>query len=164
MKSFAKLSTVFVGIMFLTSCWTKLGDFTIISNRAIDSNTEYTELARTIKAKGKQKNKQAGALDDAIENLLKATPGGEYVKNAQVYITWGGKYVRVTADVWGVKKPDGEATNVKGFQVGDRVQFGKKLGTILSLIDSTFCLVQLDGDDAGTKLRYESIIRIDKKD
>jgi hypothetical protein len=164
MKSAVKLTGLFLFISLLTSCWTKLGDFTVMSNRSIDSNIEYTELSRGIKAVGRQKKKQAGALDVALENMLKQVPGGEFVKNIEVQITWGGKYVKVFGDVWGAKKPEGEATNVKGFQVGDRVQFGKKLGTILSLIDNTFCLVQLDGDAAGTKLRYENLIRIDKKD
>ncbi len=166
MKNFIKTGVLFLIIMMLNSCWTKLGDFTIISNRsvALDGSTEYVELSRGVKAKGRQKKKQAGALDVAIENMLKATPGGEFVKNISVDITWGGNYVRVTGDVWGVKKADGEQTNVKGFQVGDRVQWGKKLGTILSLIDSSFALVQMDGDEAGTKVRYENLIRIDKKE
>jgi hypothetical protein len=166
MKRFFRTATLLVCISMLSSCWTKLGDFTIISNRSVstDGSTEYVELSRGIKAIGRQKKKQAGALDVAIENLLKATPGGEFVKNLEVMITWGGNYVKVTGDVWGIKKAEGEKTNVKGFQVGDRVQFGKKLGTILSLIDNTFALVQLDGDDAGTKLRYDNLIRIDKKD
>ncbi len=166
MKSIIKLICITFLITSLSSCWTKLGDFTVISNRSVttDGSTEYVELSRSIKAIGRQKKKQAGALDVAIENLLKATPGGEFVKNLEVMITWGGNYVKVTGDVWGLKKAEGEKTNVKGFQVSDRVQFGKKLGTILSLIDNTFCLVQLDGDEAGTKLRYENLIRIDKQD
>ena len=164
MKSMLKFSCVALCIMAMSSCWTKLGDFTVISNRTIENDKEYIELARFIKGKGRQKKKQAGAMEVAVENIIKDVPGGEYLKNAEVYITWGGKYVRVTADVWGLKQPEGQKTNVKGFQVGDRVQFGKKMGTILSLIDETFCLVQLDGDESGTKLRYDAVIRIDKKD
>lgn len=166
MKKMIRTGAFFICISLLSSCWTKLGDFTVISNRSVnmDGSTQYVELSRGIKAVGRQKKKQAGALDVAIENLLKQTPGGEFVKNLEVMITWGGNYVKVTGDVWGIKKAEGEQTNVKGFQVGDRVQFGKKLGTILSLIDNTFALVQLDGDAAGTKLRYDNLIRIDKKD
>jgi|GEM_PF-4477780 len=151
----------------LSGCWTKIGDLSVMSNRLIDDKTEYVELARYIEGKGKQKKKSTGSLENAIEDCIRQVPGGEFIKNTSIKVSGNGRRVRITGDVWGKKKEGSEVVqkeNIKGYVVGDRVQAGRKMGTVISLIDSKQCLVQFDGDAVGTKIEYERLVRIDKSE
>ncbi len=163
MRAKLKFGVVIMLSALLSSCWTKLGDLSVASNRLIDDKTEYVELARYITGKGMQKKKSTGALENAVEDCIKQVPNGEFLKNVTVDISDNGRRVKIKADVWGKKTENYVAAkeNIKGFSVGDRVQLGKRVGVIISLVDERVCLVQYDGDAFGTKLQYESLIKID---
>jgi hypothetical protein len=75
----------------ISSCAKRLGDLTMISTRNVDSKTEYVELKRYVKGKGKD-------LETAIEKAVKEVPGGEFMKNVTVF--YSGK-IKVEGDVWG---------------------------------------------------------------
>ena len=73
-------------------------------------------------------------------------------------------YYAAEGDVWGL---DNGVIDYKGFKVGDKVfiigkkaikKIGKKQGTIKSLIDDRYCLVEIEGD--LKKLEYKDITKI----
>lgn len=76
------------------SCSQRIGNLTMVSTRNIDSKTEYVELKRHVKAKGKD-------METAIEKAVKKDPNGEFLKNAVIY---QGFRIKVVGDVWGVKR------------------------------------------------------------
>lgn len=89
--------------MALQSCWVRLGDLTVLSNRNYDRSEKYVELQRGVRAKGKRKGHAQGALEVAVDKAVSQVPGGEYLSNVTVETNLTGKKVRVTGDVWGKK-------------------------------------------------------------
>lgn len=129
------------------------GDLSLAATRNIDKSVDYKQLkayvgisktdleaAKSSTKSGiiKKKNpivKEINAykgkyLQDAIDNVVKSVPGGEYLYNLRLYTvveivkgfyktTYTYNYV-ASGDVWGVD--DGNA-NIKGFHNGDKVVF-----------------------------------------
>lgn len=91
--------------LLLQSCWVRLGDLNMVSNRNYDESAEYVELQRYVSAKGKKYKHKSGAMEDAIDNAIKCVTGGEFMTNVKVETKNRGKRVRVTGDVWGKKRP-----------------------------------------------------------
>jgi hypothetical protein len=91
METFFKTSLLITVVLF-SSCAKRLGDLTMISTRNVDSKTEYKELKRYVKGKGKD-------LEAAVEDAVKGVPGGEFLKN--VTVSYSGK-IKISGDVWGV--------------------------------------------------------------
>ena len=101
MKKTFLIFTLFAGLVAMSSCgsYQKIGDLTVISTRNFDTHAEYAELRRYVKAVGKSE-KDAKAMETAINNAIKQVPGGEYMKNVTLYMK--GDKIRVEGDVWGV--------------------------------------------------------------
>ena len=127
----------------------------MISQRNIDSKTEYV-LVRSYAGGGKDiKKSKATSLQDAISQTVRDVPGGEFLKNAKVYYV-DGKYIAVEGDVWGLGQGE-----FKGFHVGDRVQWktitGVHVGVIKSFLNSERCMVQEDGKNSANEEYYDKL-------
>jgi len=78
-----------------------------MSTRNVDSKTEYVELARYVDSESKEAknalkntNSESGKkLDLAVDRCIATVPGGEFLKNVQIYVNQG--EVKVIGDVWG---------------------------------------------------------------
>src|ERR1035437_8263549 len=134
-------------ILLLSSCGTSfklIGNVNMISTRDMDATAKYNLVKsyaggtdREIK---KARNK---TIDDAINQLVKVTPGGEFLKHTKIYLVKG-SYFAVAGDVWGFT----DNASIKGFKVGDRVTWKSKKtylnGVITSLKNDKICLVKVD--------------------
>ena len=161
MKNLSLLLLLFA-IFILASCGVDkklIGDINMISERNIDSNIEYVELKRyagTGKKAAKMAAKEETAtLQDAVDVTVKGVPGGEYIRNAKIFMI-DGKFYLVEGDVWGVNK-----ASFAGFRAGDRVLYDKdKQGTIQSLVNNRECMILFDEDEIPKKIRYDDIVKI----
>lgn len=146
--------------LFLGACThvNQIGKLTMISNRNIDGGANYT-LLRTYMGGSKKELKRlkAKTIEDAIDNVVRNTPGGEFLKNVKIYIVNTGYYA-VEGDVWGLKQ-----TNFKGFAIGDHVQwsgtFKTLKGIIVELKSEKSCIIKLD--DGDVKEVYYSDLKKD---
>ncbi len=88
----------FGAILMLSSCYNRIGDLNMLSNRNIDSNKEYVVIARNVEAVAKTKKKDAleRAVDKATESV-----NGEYLMNVKVFVAANGNKIKVVGDVWG---------------------------------------------------------------
>jgi len=109
MKNKLSFATLILIVMLATSCssWQRLGTLTMMSTRNIDSKIEYVELARYVDSESKEAKKalkrttsETGKkLDLAVDRCVATVPGGEYLRNVQIYLN--GSKVKVIGDVWG---------------------------------------------------------------
>ncbi len=104
-----KLILLFTVTLLMSSCYTRMGTLTVISTRNFESNEKYVPLSRFITAKAK--TKRGEALQQAIDNAIKKTPGGEFMKNTVIYVKNNGKKIKVTGDVWGLPVTTPTATH-----------------------------------------------------
>lgn len=135
----------------------------MISNRNINPGAEsYVMISAYQGASRRDINKaRHKSIEDAVDATVRQVPGGEFLTNVKIYFV-NSQYFMVEGDVWGKDANKGTVIEtMKGFHVGDRVQFKQQMGTIISIIDAKECLVQLDGNTYGTKMEYEKIIKID---
>jgi hypothetical protein len=125
----------FCAIFLLASCVTtkQIGSVNMISNRNIESSVDYVLLKSYMGANKQEINQsKATSVEAAIDQVVKSTPGGEYLKNVKIY--WvSTKYLAVEGDVWGIAVN----ANFRGFTVGDKVKWTKLFkdhtGTIVDL-------------------------------
>lgn len=96
---------IFAAFFCLQSCWIRLGDLNMVSNRNIDSNTEYVELQRYVVSKATRIKAGNGSLELAVDKAVQSVPGGEFLKNVRIDVKANGKKLRVHGDVWGIKLP-----------------------------------------------------------
>lgn len=95
-----KTILILASAVVMTSCgWHKIGTLNMASNRNIDSKTNYVLIQRYVYAK--VKNKGPEIIENAIDEAVKKTPGGEYMMNVKFYVKGNGKKVKVEGDVWG---------------------------------------------------------------
>jgi len=105
---------------------------------------------------------KATTLEDAIDQVVKSTPGGEYLKNVKVYLT-DNKYLAVEGDVWGIVGN----VNFRGFKVGDKVKWTKLFkdftGTITDLKNDKTATVKRDSDQDIVEVEYNDLTKIGNK-
>ncbi|MBK6834244.1 MAG: hypothetical protein IPG89_08235 [Bacteroidetes bacterium] len=142
----------------LTSCIStkQIGDLNMISTRNVETKTDYV-LIRNYMGGTKRELKRSKAKDlkDAVNNLVKQTPGGEFVKNAKVYLV-NGKYYAVEGDIWGIA----QNINFRGFKVGDIVQYKGNKYTITELKNDKVCTIK-DDNEKIREASYDDLKRID---
>ncbi len=152
-----KVIYLFIMAALIYSCGTEtklIGDINMISERNIDNSTDYEELKRYAGVSKKElKKAKAENIQQAVDATVKSVPGGEYIKNAKIYLV-NGEYYAIQGDVWGVN-----ASHL-GFKKGDRIQKGKKQGIIQNLIDNNECMVKFDGHKKPERVSYEKITKI----
>lgn len=147
-KSISIFAILFVMAACLSNCTSvkEVGKLTMISTRNVDSKTEYTNLRGYVGSTKKELKKLKGkTVEEAVDNLVRTTPGGEFVKNVKVFVI-NSKYFAIQGDVWGYE----EKANFKGFKVGDFVQWKDNFilfkGTITDLKDDKHASVK---DESG---------------
>lgn len=142
----------------LTSCIStkQIGDLNMISTRNVETKTDYVLIRNYMGGTKKElKRSKAKDLKDAVNNLVKQTPGGEFVKNAKVYLV-NGKYYAVEGDIWGVA----QNINFRGFKVGDIVQYKGNKYTITELKNDKVCTIK-DDNEKIREVSYDDLKRID---
>jgi len=150
MKTKFSILLLFVALMCGCSSakFVMVGSVNMISNRNVDSKTNY-ELIKTGTDDSQssfKKNKGAN-IDQAINNIVVNSPGGEFLKNAKLYTN--GKDWAAIGDVWGVK----ESANVEGYRIGDQVLIKNSIlnkekfskGEITGFKDRMTCFVRVSG-------------------
>lgn len=134
----------------------QIGDLNMISTRNVETKTDYV-LIRNYMGGTKRELKRSKAKDlkDAVNNLVKQTPGGEFVKNAKIYLV-NGKYYAVEGDIWGIA----QNINFRGFKVGDTVQYKGNKYTITELKNDKVCTIK-DENEKIKEASYDDLKRID---
>ena len=146
----------------LASCTAskQIGSINMISNRNIESNAEYV-LIRNYMGASKQeiRKSKAQTVEDAVDQVVRSVPGGEFLKNVKIYLT-SNKYLAVEGDVWGITGD----INFRGFKIGDRVKWTKLLknytGVIIDLKNDKVCTIRTDPDQSIVEIEYEQLTRI----
>ena len=102
---------------------------------------------------------KAMTIEDAIDQVVKSTPGGEFLKNVKVYLT-GNKYLAVEGDVWGITGN----INFRGFKIGDKVKWTKLFkdfaGTIVNLKNDKVATIKRDSDQEIVEVEYNDLTKI----
>ncbi len=171
---------LFVALLF-SSCWTRIGDLSMISNRNIDSSKEYDLLAREVKGIARR-GKGSDALERALDKVT-VEHKGEYLMNAKIYVKNNGKKIKVVGDVYGIKEvkaapsSNGVDINVTSsvtknieFKTGDTVAFkkgGKLVEGVIVGINSTAAIVEFEAGVTSIKMKkeysFDKLTKIDKK-
>ncbi len=161
------LSILIISMLFSSCASTKItqiGKLNMISNRNVDSKTDYVLLKSYMGGTDKEiKKSEAKSIEDAIDETVKNTSGGEFLKNVKIYLVQykSESYYAVEGDIWGIKGQE----NFRGFTVGDLVQwkkgFGKiHKGKITGFIDSTECMVKEDGKEESKPISIDKITKV----
>lgn len=147
-----------IAALFLGACtdYKQIGKLTMVANRNVDSKADYV-LVRAYMggSKSEIKRLKAKTIEDAIDNVVRATPGGEFLKNCKIYLV-DGTYYAIEGDVWGLA-----GQNFKGFAVGDKVQyagtFKTRKGTIVELKNDKQCMVKLEDSGEVKEVNYSDL-------
>lgn len=146
-----KKYSILIIAAFLTSCVAapvQIGQINMISNRNMGPGSNY-ELLQKFSGSGKRQLQQSNArsLNDAVDNVVRSVPGGEYLMNAKIYKV--GSFFAAEGDVWGIPgqteinglKPDGiayfkwggkmEKVKVISFQPNDKVNIQRENGKVM---------------------------------
>lgn len=178
-------SAVLVGLLLLPGCmYHRVGDLNMVSTRNVDFSRKYVLLERYQKATVQS---DMGALEKAIDKVVKNTPGGEFAMNVKIYVKGNGKKVRIEADVWGipgaVRSTDGDRANVSVQQsinadvdigIGDWVSWQTPMGVVTGQVvgmNSSEAMIQVQANDesgfpllAGTDRKvskaYEKLTKV----
>lgn len=162
-QAMKKITISFFLLLLLTSCGTSvklIGDVNIVSTRNVDENAKFS-LVKSYAGGSDREIKKARnkTIDDAINQMVKATPGGELLKNAKIYLV-SGSYYAVTGDVWGYN----DNAAIKGFKVGDKVTWKNRRtylnGVITALKNDKICLVKVDNSETIKELSYDEISKL----
>ena len=98
-----KRKIVLIGItsMLLTSCYNRIGDLNLVSNRNLENLDKYELIQRDLKAtcKTRKNNAMEIAIDEMVESV-----SGEFLMNAKISVKFSGRKIKVEGDVWGYKK------------------------------------------------------------
>jgi hypothetical protein len=152
----------------ITSCMSvrEIGDLNMISTRNVDSKADYVLLRNYMGGTKKElKRSKAKSLDNAIDNVVKQTPGGEFVKNAKMYLVKKkfskSIYYAVEGDIWGLQS----GQNFRGFALGSKVQYTSNLkkcvGVITDLTNDKVCQVKNDETGKVTTEKYSELKKVD---
>lgn len=105
---------------------------------------------------------KAKTIEDAVDQTVKSTPGGEFLKNVKIYRTNKNLFA-VEGDVWGIPAN----ANFQGFAVGDKVKWTKLFknytGTIVDLKNDKACTIKRDSDSNITEVDYTDLTKIGKQ-
>jgi hypothetical protein len=150
-----------ISLFTLFSCSKSLeliGNVNVISHRNFEVSKKY-ELIRSNAnlSKKELKRKKAPNIEQAIDDVVKSVPGGEFLTNAKIYVV-NGKYYAVEGDVYG-----NNPSQYKGFSIGDKVQWksmgSTKNGTVTSLLSDKEAAVKKDSDGVVVSISYDDLLK-----
>lgn len=149
-------------LFFSCSSMKQIGDINMVSSRNIETNMNYV-LLRSYMGGTKQemrsnKHYEIRTVQDAINKVVKETPGGEFLKNVKIYLI-NGEYFLVEGDVWGTA---GVKENYRGIALNDQVLYknGKIYkGTIVALKNDKICFFQEFGETKISEIGYDKITK-----
>lgn len=163
------IPALIIVVLFMSSCVKviDLGKLNMISDRNIDSKTEYVLIKNYAGGSEKEikkalKKTKATTIDAAVDETVRNVAGGEYLKNVKLYGVMKKKkmYLLVEGDVWGVSGNE----SFRGFKVGDIVQWKEltvtKKGTITGLTDAEKCMVREIGKENSQSVKYSNITKV----
>jgi hypothetical protein len=168
MNNLFKAIIMMLPTILLTNCGslkvTQIAKLNMVSNRNVESTIEYSLLKSYMGASEKEiKKTKAKTLEDAIDETVRNTAGGEFLKNMKVYLVQSKNemYFAVEGDVWGVKGQE----KFRGFSIGDMVQWKDILGKphkgkITGLKDSKECMIKEEGNENSKAVEYDRIIKL----
>lgn len=141
----------------------QIGTLNMLSTRNINTTFEYKLLSSYSNAsKSDLKKNRFTTIDEAINNTVKNTPGGEFLMNVKIYKIGKSKYA-VSGDVWG--SSDKKEISHNGFFVGNKVRyktlFMDEKAVIVSLKNSEKCIIKIDGTDILKEVAYTTITKIE---
>jgi len=93
-----KSITLVVLTMLLSSCYTRIADLTVVSNRNVQNMESYHLIERNVS--GSEKIKKNDALEIALDEAVESVEG-EIMMNAKIYIRKDGRKIKIVGDVWG---------------------------------------------------------------
>lgn len=137
----------------------RMGEFT---PRNTDTSAKYVLLKNYMGGtRDELKDSRAKTIEQAAINVVRSTPGGEFLRNVKIYVVKG-RYVAVEGDVWGVAKNQ----NYRGFRVGDRVQWNMGLknpptGSVHELLNDEECTVRDDKDGRLKNIAYDELQKLE---
>jgi hypothetical protein len=94
MSKFTLIALV-AGIISIQSCTSvkQIGDINMVSSRNVDKTMDYVLLRSYMGGNKKEikdsKKLKIGSLENAINKVVKETPGGEFLKNVKIYLVYG---------------------------------------------------------------------------
>jgi hypothetical protein len=147
----------------------ELGKLNMISNRNVDSKTEYVLIKNYAgsdknEIKKALKKTKATTMDAAVDETARNVAGGEFLKNVKVYgvMKKGAMYFLVEGDVWGYA----DNQSFRGFKVGDIVQWKEltitKKGVITGLTDSKNFMVKEEGKENSKSIKYINLTKVNE--
>jgi hypothetical protein len=160
---------VFALTIIMASCSStqQIGKVNMISTRNVDSKNYVLIKTYAGSTTKELKKSRASSIEEAINNTVKAVPGGEYLMNVAIFLIKG-KYYAVQGDVYGLSG----TISYRGFVAGDKVTwedraslFDKKQyvsGTIISLKDDNTVIIKLDNSEKTVEISYDKISKIQK--
>lgn len=164
------LLLIMLSVFIFSSCsYNRIGQLTMISTRNVDSKADYKLIQK--ETEGIAKMKSHDAFQEAVENAVKQSPDGEFMKNVIVYIQGNGKKIKVVGDIWGipsVNKQVEKTVNAKiEFKAGDKVTFKNSLGKIIEGkilgVNANTAIVEYQntfGKTTKSEINYEDLTKI----
>jgi len=165
-----KILIILLAIVVFDSCaYRRIGQLTMISTRNVDSKTDYKLIKK--EAVGIAKLKHNDAFQEAVDDAVKQSPDGEFMKNVIVYLKRNGRKIKIEGDIWGVPsvtKQVEKSVNAKVvFKVGDKVTFKNSLGKIvegkiLGVNTNTAIIEHKNslGKTTKSEIKYEDMTKI----
>jgi hypothetical protein len=163
------LIILFASIISVQSCTSvkQIGDINMVSSRNVDKTMDYVLLRSYMGGNQKEikdsKKLEISSLENAINKVVKETPGGEFLKNVKIYLI-DGKYIAVEGDVWGTA---GVKENYRGISLNDHVIYkdGKVYkGKIVALKSDKICFFQEFGETKIIQIGYDNLTKSEFSD
>lgn len=155
------VSSLILTILLSVSCTTikQIGDINMISNRNIESSANYKVLTTYSGGSKKDLRKsRANTLQQAVDETVRETVGGEYLVNVKIYVV-NQRYYAVEGDVWG----KGDEVPVNGFKVGDKVTWKElgsyKTGKVIA-VKGKVCLIEQDKNKKTVDMDYHNLTKV----
>jgi len=152
-------------VIVLSSCSSVkvklIGKVSMIATRNVESKVEYGVISSYAGSGKKELKRNKGeTIEQAIDNLVRTVPGGEFLKNVKIYKV-GEIYYAVEGDVCGSLKD----ISFHGWHKGDTVQwkanFKNKKGRIINLKDDKTCTVKEIESEKNYDILYEDLTKIE---
>lgn len=158
MKQLIAITTLFL----LCSCYNRLGDLTLISNRNYDKSQDYVLLKRGIEVKVKTKGKDA--IERIVDKATESVVGGEHIQNASLWVSLSGRKMKLRGDIYGIKVSELPKENTyTEWKIGDSVQyktlFGRKTGTIMDVSSPEKATVKQNESGKSQNVRYKVLMK-----